>query len=252
MDDIVSLIVLFVAGLLAGVINVVSGGGSSLTLPALTFSGLDAATANGTNRIGVLLQTVSAIVVFRKHSELDWKLSLKLAFLTVPGAVLGAFYSVQLGDREFKIILGVIILCIAILLLTPMKQEIEGERSVELTPFRVIMILLVGLYGGFIQVGVGFIIMLFLSRSMNMNLIEINFHKVVIVFVYTIPALIIFASQGYIDYISGLVLSVGTVIGAWGSAKTSLVRGESFVKKILLVSLFIISMKLFGLFDIIL
>lgn len=250
MDDTFVLLVLFFAGLVAGVINVVSGGGSSLTLPALNFSGLDAATANGTNRIGVLMQTLSAIWVFRKNSELDWTLSSKLALGTVPGAILGAFFSVQLGEREFQLILGVIILCIGVLILTPVKKEIEGERSTELTPFRIFMIVLIGIYGGFIQVGVGFIIMLFLSRSMKMDLIEVNFHKVVIVFVYTIPALIIFAVQEYIDLLPGIALSAGTILGAWGSAKYSLKKGEKFVKAILLVSLILISMKLFGLFDI--
>jgi len=239
-------LLLFISGLIAGIINVVSGGGSSLTLPALKFSGLDAATSNGTNRIGVLLQTLSALYIFRNRKDIDWGLSLKLAALTVPGAILGAFFSLKLGDKEFQYILGAIIVSIIVMLLTPVKTSDGSRRITELNPFRVILMLLLGIYGGFIQVGIGFLIMLFLSKSMKMDLVEINIHKVMIVFVYTIPASIVFYINGFIDIWPGLILSAGTVIGAWFSARISLKKGERFVRGILLVSLVLVSLKLFG------
>ncbi len=244
--DSATYIILFISGFVAGVINVVSGGGSSLTLPALQFSGLNAVTANGTNRIGVLLQTVAALWIFRSKKDFDWKLSLKLSFLTLPGAIVGTFYSMDLGDREFQIILGGIILAIIVMLLTPVSVSDGKSKESGLTPFRIIILLAIGVYGGFIQVGIGFLIMLFLNKSMKMDLVEINIHKVLIVFVYTVPVIGIFAVNGHIDILPGIILSVGTIVGAQLSAKVSLKKGEKFVKAILLISLILISLKLFG------
>jgi uncharacterized membrane protein YfcA len=64
-------ILLFVIGTIAAFINVNAGGGSSLTLPALIFLGLDTATANGTNRIAVLMQSVASVSAFKRKTILN-------------------------------------------------------------------------------------------------------------------------------------------------------------------------------------
>ena len=60
----VEVVLLALAGLLAGYVNSIAGAGSLLTLPALIFTGLDAVAANATNRVAVLFQNVAAIVAF--------------------------------------------------------------------------------------------------------------------------------------------------------------------------------------------
>ncbi|NIP55320.1 MAG: TSUP family transporter, partial [Phycisphaerae bacterium] len=99
MPEYIELLILFGVGILTGVINVMAGGGSSLTLPALIFLGLDSAAANGTNRVGILIQSLFATLSFRKEKVSEINLSLKLAALTIPGAVLGALLAVRISDR---------------------------------------------------------------------------------------------------------------------------------------------------------
>ena len=67
MPDIAGIIILFVVGAIAAFINVNAGGGSSLTLPVLIFLGLDPSVANGTNRVAILFQNVSAVYAFKKE-----------------------------------------------------------------------------------------------------------------------------------------------------------------------------------------
>ena len=96
-------LLLFLFGNFAGFINVVAGGGSTLTLPLLILMGLDTSVANGTNKIGILTQTMAASLSFRKSKFKDTNLSIKLALLTVPGAILGAIYSTQINEESFQL-----------------------------------------------------------------------------------------------------------------------------------------------------
>ena len=106
----------------------------------------------------------------------------------------------------------------------------------------------IGFYGGFIQVGVGFLLMASLRYLMKLNLVLVNMHKVFIVLIYTIPALLIFILTDNINWIFGLSLAAGNVIGGWWGAKVSVKKGEGFIKVVLTVAVFIMAIKLIGLF----
>ena len=108
MPDILSIAILTCVGIIAGFINVTAGGGSTLTLPALIFLGLDASVANGTNRIAILLQNISAVQSFKQENYFDLKRSFKLSLFTLPGSVAGALLAIKLEDDLFQIILAII------------------------------------------------------------------------------------------------------------------------------------------------
>lgn len=80
----------FLGGILAGVLNTLASSGSAVTLPLLVMLGLHPTQANATNRIGVMLGALSAVVVFRQKGLLDWKHDLPLAGVVGAGAVAGA------------------------------------------------------------------------------------------------------------------------------------------------------------------
>jgi len=71
--DWVTFAALAVLGLFVGAVYVIAGGGSFLTLPMLIFLGLPATVANGTNRVGILLQNVGAVWGFHRRQVLDWR-----------------------------------------------------------------------------------------------------------------------------------------------------------------------------------
>ena len=123
MPDLLYIAVLVCVGVIAGFINVTAGGGSTLTLPTLIFLGLDSSVANGTNRIAILLQNVSAVQSFKQENFFDLKTSLKLAFFTLPGSVAGALLAVRLEDELFQIILGIIMIGIVISMILPKRKK---------------------------------------------------------------------------------------------------------------------------------
>lgn len=239
-------LLLFLAGLFSGAINVFAGGGSSLTLPVLIFLGLDGATANGTNRLAILVQSIAAVKSFKDENHFYLKDSLYLSFLTLPGAILGAVLSINISNDLFETILGIIMIWVVISMLLPKNfltnNRIFGKPVVYTSMF------LIGFYGGFIQVGVGFLLMAFFNHILKLDLIKVNVYKVFIVLIYTIPAFLIFVVSGKVDIIMGVILSAGNAIGAWWSAKLSIKKGEGVIKTALIVSIIIMALKLWNVF----
>jgi uncharacterized protein len=244
-----SSILLFVIGSAAGFLNVLAGGGSSLTLPALIFLGLDASVANGTNRVAVLIQNISAVYSFKRENYHESKLSLKLALLTLPGAIIGSIAAVKISDKTFETILGIVMIGVTISLLIPMpkQKDVNSEARFHTLPMYLSM-LVIGFYGAFIQVGVGFLLMAALHYLMKLDLIRVNMHKVFIVLVFTIPALILFILTDNVNWTMAISLSLGNALGAWWSAKVSVRKGEKFIKMILIVAVLIMALKLLKVF----
>ena len=163
-----SLIILFLVGNLAGFINVLAGGGSSLTLPTLILLGLDSATANGTNRLAILMQNIFAITGYEQEKMNRFKLSFRLALLTLPGAVIGAFLAVQISDIWFQRILSFIIIMVAASLFVPKPKVVNSSEIISKRKWPgYFFLFILGFYGGFIQVGIGFLIMVVLYHFID-------------------------------------------------------------------------------------
>jgi len=248
LSDIISVLILFFVGAIAAFINVNAGGGSSLTLPALIFLGLDASVANGTNRVAIIFQNVSAVYSFKKEKYYELKNSLILSSLSLPGAIAGAIFAVKISNDAFEKVLGVIMILLIITMIIPQKREKNISDDFKVNWKLFLSMIAIGFYGGFLQVGVGFIIMALLHNVLKLDLIRVNMHKVFIVFVFTIPALLVFILTNNVNWFYGLSLSAGNVFGGWWGAKLSVKKGEKLIKAVLIVSIFIMAMKLLNIF----
>jgi len=242
-----SVIILFFVGIIAGFLNVTAGGGSTLTLPVLIFLGLDSSMANGTNRIAILIQNISAVYSFKKEKYQQIKASLILSLYTLPGAIAGSLLAVNLDDELFQKILGIIMIGIILSMFLPQKKSNTTVNS-GLSIVTAVSMIGIGFYGGFIQVGVGFLIMASLKYLMKLNLILVNMHKVFIVLVYTIPALIIFIITNNVNWFLGISLAAGNATGGWWGAKISVKKGEKFIKIVLVAAILIMALKLLNIF----
>ncbi|MFC1484980.1 sulfite exporter TauE/SafE family protein, partial [bacterium] len=225
------LLLIFFTGVTAGFINVNAGGGSLITLPALIFLGLSPAMANCTNRIAIFCGTFSATANFKNKGIFDWKLGCYLSLPAVVGAIIGSSIVVRIPDNIFRIILpSVMILILIIILLNP-KNSINHSPK-ELTMKKKILLGIsffgIGIYGGFIQVGVGFIIMAVLTLITGWSLVTINSLKVFIVMVYTIVSLPIFIFYGKVDVLLGVVLSLGSILGSYLGSNFVIAKGDKW------------------------
>ena len=240
-------LLLFGVGMVAGVINVSAGGGSSLTLPALIFMGLDGAVANGTNRVAILIQNIFAIASFRQSHFSDFRTSMKMAVWALPGAVTGAIVAVRVGNELFEKILAVVLIGVIISMMLPRKwDQPVGEGTIN--PWLYPAMFGIGFYGGFIQVGVGFLIMSALYYLLRTSLVRVNMHKVFIVFIYTLPALGIFIYNDKVNWGLGLALAAGNSLGAWWAARFSVRKGDRFVRYVLFAAIILVVLKLLDVF----
>jgi len=226
------LILLTITGIATGFLNVMAGGGSMLSVPVMIFLGVPGTIANGTNRIALLPQNITATLAFYRKGFSNFSLSLTLALCTIPGALLGSYLATRVPNDQFNQLLAVIMVFVLVVMALPQNKVLEKNSN----PSRGRMItghllmILIGFWGGFIHIGVGFLLMPTLNRVMQLDLITTNAHKVFIVLCYTCVALLLFASQLELIWQYGFALAVGTTIGAWLAANMQIKKGIGPIK----------------------
>lgn len=239
--------ILIGVGVIAGFVNTMAGGGSLLTLPVMIFMGLPPAMANGTNRVAIFLQNVSGIAGFKSKGVYVFPYSIWLGLSALLGAIIGAKISVDLDDATFNRIIAVVMIGVVLLtIFNPVKTaDTSNERldkKAQITG--IISFFFIGIYGGFIQAGVGFIIMGTLSYVNRLSLVKVNSIKVFVVFTYTIAALAVFIIEDQINWLFGLTLAVGNMTGAWIASRWSVDKGDKWIKRFMLVMVTILAIKL--------
>jgi uncharacterized membrane protein YfcA len=221
------------AGFIAGYVNTLAGSGSLVTLPALMFLGLPAGLANGTNRVAILLQNIVAVSSFHGHRVLEFKRGVVLAIPAILGAVIGARIAVGLDEEMLRRTIGALMLVMAVVIFLKPKRWIEGrEAKGRKIPewLRVVLFFLVGVYGGFIQAGVGVFLLACLVLVSGFDLVRANAVKVLIVLCFTIFTLAVFVRHGQVDWVVGLVLGFGNMAGARVAAGAAVKRGTVFLR----------------------
>jgi len=252
--EILNVGLILVTGVTAGFMNTLGGGGSLLTLPMLIFLGLPAAVANGTNRIALIVQNVVGVSNFRRKGFFYPKLGITLAIPAVFGSFFGARLAISIPEELFQKILAVIMIVVMILILTrPEKRflkEIEGEN---LSTVRLVVSIFVffgvGLYGGFINAGVGFVIIVALTLITGMSLVKINSLKLFIVLIYIFSSFIVFLVHGKVDWILGLTLAIGNALGAYLGSNFAVSKGDKWIRVFIVIAILSMSAKLLGLFN---
>ncbi len=247
-NEIIQHLILIVTGILAGIINTLAGGGSSLTLPVLILTGLPSPVANATNRVAIFFQNLTAISRFKAHNQLEIKPILPISIAAIIGSIIGSLFAVSIDSAAFDKILGVFLVFILIMILAPKKNHSKHEKKIPQF-LELIIFFGIGLYGGFIQAGVGFLFLGALNLLSNKNLIKSNAIKVFIVGCYTFFALIIFVIADKVLWKYGIILAIGNSIGAYLGVKLALNKGEIIVKIILTIAITASFLKLTGLLN---
>ena len=244
---ILDLLSVLLIGAGAGFINVLAGGGSFLTLPLLIFLGLPPNIANGSNRLAILMQNTFAVGSFMKKKVIPGRFSLKAALFAAPGGILGAWLATQVSNDQFKISLAVVMIFMS--LFTLLSRQREGTYPINPATYQGnwfgpgIAYFLVGIYGGYIQAGVGFLVLTVLLWQ-NINLVHGNAVKLTIISFFTAIALFIFAMNDQVDWGMGIVLGIGNIMGASIGTHVAIKKGHDFIKKVVTVAVIIFAIKL--------
>ncbi|NAS30032.1 TSUP family transporter [Flavobacteriaceae bacterium R38] len=241
------LILLVIAGFAAGFINTLAGGGSLLTLPMLIFIGLPSSVANGTNRIAIILQNFSAVMGFKSKGVSTFPFNVYLGISALIGALIGAQIAVDIKGEVFNRILAIIMIVVVLIIVFKPKMDLanmEERLTGKQLWLGIIAFFFFGIYGGFINAGLGFIVLLFLHYVNKMTLVRSNATKVAVVLIYTLGALVVFILNDKINWGIGLILSIGNASGAWLASRWSVRKGDKVIKTFLFVMVVVMAVKL--------
>jgi len=243
-------------GILAGIINTLAGSGSAITLPILVMMGLPANVANATNRVGVTIQNIVGIATFKSKGQLELEGGLWYVIPALPGAVIGAMIAAELNEQLMNYAIGTVMVILLVLVLFKPQQWLKKVSEVkEGRPSFAMMALFfaIGIYGGFIQAGVGVFLLTALVVGVGYNLTHANAIKLMIVLSITVVALAVFIYQDLVIWRIGLLMAVGQSIGAWAAA-TFAVSAENanvWVRRLLIAVIVFSIFKFFGIFELI-
>lgn len=237
-----------VVGVLTGFLNTVAGGGSLISIPILIFMGLPGTVANGTNRVAILAQNTFAVGGFHsKGIKLPFPYTYFLSIVSLVGGLIGAWLATDIPDALFKRILAIVMIAVVLsIVLNPANKKKGGEENLSTGRqiLGTVLFFFLGVYGGFLQAGIGFLVIALLTHVNNFNLIKINYIKVFAALLYTGAAIIIFAIGDKIIWRIGLTLAVGQGIGGWYASRWSVDKGEKWIKRILVVTVIAMAVKL--------
>jgi uncharacterized protein len=234
-----------VIGVIAGGINAIAAGGSFLTLPLLLFLGFPAAVANGTNRVGVLAQNLSAVWGYHRHKVLDWKWALAVSVPAMIGAALGVWGALIVPEVAFRRVLAIVMLAVSLGTLLHRSFGAPPPDQPH-SPWHWQMVLgffVAGIYGGFLQAGVGFLILAVTTLGGH-DLVRGNAVKVFSVMAVTLLSLAVFSGTGKVDWPAGIALGIGNILGASLGVRVAVLRGHKWLERILAVAIIVFAVLL--------
>lgn len=242
------------AGFGTGFINTLAGSGSLISLPLLIFLGIPANVANGTNRVGVLIQNLVAAESFRRQQVLDSGLGIWLGVPSIIGAIIGAQIAANLDEEMMQRTIGALMIVMLVVILVRPKRWLVGRpEAIPSRPglLQLLIFFGIGVYGGFIQAGVGIFLLAGLVLGIGYDLVKANAVKVLIILLFTIFALPVFVINDQVLWGIGFLLAIGNALGGWLAAKMAVERGAVFVRWLLIGVVAVSAAKLLGLFDLV-
>lgn len=245
----IDLLLLCGVGAVAGTLNVLAGGGSLLTLPLLIFVGLPPTVANGTNRVAILVQNLAATHSFRQAGRLEGPWVRVALPPTLAGALAGGWAGSVVGDVAYQRILALVMVAVAAwMVVAPAPRDPDADAE---PPGRggggrlgwAVVWVGVGFYGGFIQAGLGFVILAVVSAA-GLDLVRGNALKVALVLAFTPFVLAVYAWNGLVDWRLGAALAVGAALGGRLGARLAVFGGGRWLRALVTTTVVVFALRL--------
>ncbi|MCT4614630.1 MAG: sulfite exporter TauE/SafE family protein [Marinifilaceae bacterium] len=243
--------IMVIVGCIAGFLNTLAGSGSALNLAVMMFLGIPANVANETNRIAILFQNIVGVSNFKKKKVFEFKEGIYLAIPTILGSLIGSYWAVNISKEILEKTIAYLLFGILLTIIFKPDAWIKSKANKAKSKpgiFLYLIFFLIGIYGGFIQAGVGFILLAGLVLGAGHDLLKSNALKVFIVLLYTPFTLWVFIMKGNIDFVIGLTLSIGNMTGAYIASNMAVKKGSEFIRYILIFVLIAAVVHFSGIF----
>ena len=245
-------VILIVSGVLVGFINTLAGGGSIISLSILMFLGLPANLANGTNRVAIFLQNIAAVGSFKQKKVLDHKKGFWLAIPATLGSIIGAWIAVDINEEIIEKAIAIVMLIMMIVILYKPQRWLKGKVELQqkkVTIGQMILFFAIGIYGGFLHMGVGYALLAGIVLGAGYDLVKANAIKVFVILIWSPVILIVFIINDQVNFLYGIILSAGNVIGALVASRLAVKQGAGFVRWVIIAVILITAAHVFGLVD---
>ena len=208
---------LVTSGIVVGFINTLAGGAAIISLTTFMVLGLPLHLANGTNRIPTFFENLTASANFLRNRRLNVRVGLKLAIPAIVGNILGSQVAVTVDEQVIKICLGAILVAILVFMAFSTEKRIKRNagQGLRIRYIDYFWFLLIGFYGGYIYVGIGYMILAVTLMSMRMDLMTANAIKGFVLMVSLPFSMVVFMMNGEVNYTFGFIHAAGNVLGAF-------------------------------------
>ncbi len=230
------LLALTAGGFVGGVVNAAAGGGSFLTLPLLMATGLPPQVANATNRVAIVLQCAAGVTTYHRHDVRPWRHLPAIAAFAVPGAVAGALLAAHVDEVVFRRAAAVLFVLMTATVFTDPQRWTRRHAEGRLRPRHWPIFLLIGLYGGFLQAGVGVLMLSTFVLAGGFDVVRGNALKFSLALVFTTVSLLLFVQAGQVRWLPGLVLAIGMTLGGAVGARLVVLQGARWVRWVVLLA----------------
>jgi uncharacterized membrane protein YfcA len=237
--------ILIGGGLAAGVVNTLAGGGSLLTVPLLVLVGLPGTVANGTNRIGILVQNAAAAWRFRALGVSGFRHAAAIVLPVSAGSLAGAATIARISDAAFQTIFGLLMLLVLVPTLRPPRPRPDPRPWPA--GVTALVFFAIGLYGGAFQAGVGLLLVTALAHAGH-DLVHANSVKVVVNCALTLFAIPAFLLAGQVAWEPALALAGGFYAGGEIGARVAVRGGERLVRAAMAVAVVALAGRMLGLY----
>lgn len=246
-DIIIGLVGLFVAAMIAGVINSVAGGGSLISFPALIAFNVPSVPANATNTAALWPGTLSSAYAYSRDTKLYRDLVVPLIIPSALGGLLGAFVLVITPPEWFDRIVPFLVL-FATLLFAFRDQfnrlfKLGGSEERVSALGRVwgfLFQLFVATYGGYFGAGIGILMLGSLSVMGLRDIHRMNGLKTILGTMINVIAFIFFALKGLVVWHLALWMTIGAIIGGYVGARTAKRVDQRYIRAfVIAVGLFV-------------
>ncbi|MFH1641276.1 MAG: sulfite exporter TauE/SafE family protein [Nanoarchaeota archaeon] len=241
-------IIVLIAGIVAGFYGTLVGGGGLLTVPVLVLVGLPTQTALGTSKLGGFGTNIGGLSNFAKHKLIDFKLALILTLFLGLGTIIGTTIVVKLSEVLVKKIIAVLIICILLVLIIKKPigtKKIKKKITVSSWVVSAILMFLVGIYAGFFGGGYGTLMSYILLFFFGQTFLQSAGTRKIPGIVSNMISFLIFFVNGMVNLFYGVVLFIGLFTGSFVGSYYGPRIGNEWLRKGFIVIVLILAVKMF-------
>lgn len=237
--DLLTLVLLLLAGLTAGWVDAVVGGGGLIQLPALLLvPGLSPVQALATNKVGSIMGTSTSAITYARRVKPDFTTAGPLALAALAGAVGGAALASRIPASAFKPIILVVLVAVAVYTIvkpslgehTRLRWEGNGHRWAAAA-----IGLVIGFYDGVLGPGTGTFLVIALVSALGYAFLPASALAKIANFATNLGALIFFVPAGHVVWPLGLAMGAANLVGGYVGARMAVAKGSRFVRVVFVV-----------------